>query len=71
MAKKTIPEYALELITDLFGPRTEAAYRDLYFQATPAQIRNSLMKVLGDYLGSTEALYELNKFDAFVKSSPR
>jgi len=67
MEKDTAAAYALALIDTLLGPHTAAAYRRVYQGRTNTEIRTSLMKVLGEYLGSTEAQHELDRFDQSIK----
>jgi hypothetical protein len=68
MALPSVADYAVDVLRDLLGPRTAEAFRELYVGLPTSKIRASFMKVLSEYLGSTEARKEVDHFDAFAKS---
>ena len=68
MQKETEVDFAVSLLSDWLGPHTAEAYRRVYTGRSIAEIRGSLMRVLGEYLGGTEANFEVEHFDSFVKA---
>lgn len=68
MGPPNVSDYVIDVFRDLLGPRTAEAFHEYYEHLPDQKIRASFIKVLSEYLGSTEARKELDHLDAFIQS---